>query len=173
MKTSLIYGPKGGSTEKAAKICRKALKLDKEDVRYVKDVDPGFFEAYGLIIFGIPTIGRDTWNQDYKNDGWDVFIANVGEYKLKGKKVAIFGLGNQVLYGDYFVDAIGRLAGKLEAAGAEIIGKVPTDGYDFTASVALRDGMFLGLPIDEDTQAELTEERITNWVAQLKKDAGM
>ena len=33
---------------------------------------------------------------------------------------------------------------------------------------ALVDGEFVGLPLDDDYEPELTEERIVNWVEQLK-----
>jgi flavodoxin I len=34
--------------------------------------------------------------------------------------------------------------------------------------MAVVDGMFVGLPIDEDNEYDLTEERLTAWVEKLK-----
>ncbi len=48
------------------------------------------------------------------------------------------------------------------------MGQWPTEGYDFDASKAVKNGQFVGLALDEDNQSELTESRITTWVAQLK-----
>lgn len=50
------------------------------------------------------------------------------------------------------------------------IGQVPLDGYNFGESKAVVKGEFLGLPIDEVTEAELTgRENRKNWVAKLKE----
>ena len=47
---------------------------------------------------------------------------------LKGKKVAIFGVGDQSGYGDNFCDAMDEIATCFEKQGAEIIGAVSADG---------------------------------------------
>lgn len=49
-----------------------------------------------------------------------------------------------------------------------MIGYTDPDGYDFTRSAALRDGKFVGLAIDEDSQSSKTEARVTAWLSQLK-----
>ena len=55
-----------------------------------------------------------------------------------------------------------------EEKGAVIIGEFPLDGYTFEHSKAVRDGIFLGLPLDQENQAMLTSGRIELWVATLK-----
>ena len=36
------------------------------------------------------------------------------------------------------------------------------------------DGMkFCGLPVDEDSEGELTEERVKNWCTQIKSEMGL
>lgn len=42
-----------------------------------------------------------------------------------------------------------------EKFGATIVGDFPVEGYDFEHSPAVRDGKFVGLPIDEVNQSEL------------------
>ncbi len=49
--------------------------------------------------------------------------------------------------------------------GAAPVGGWLTDGYDFSASTAVIDGVFVGLPIDEMNQPELTHERVAAWCA--------
>lgn len=49
-----------------------------------------------------------------------------------------------------------------------VVGFWPIKGYSFYYSTAEMDGKFVGLAIDEDSQPELTEERINKWVEQLK-----
>ena len=81
---------------------------------------------------------------------------------------APFSRISQAGYADNFCDAMGELAATFEAQGAKIVGSWPTDGYDHEESKAIRDGKFVGLALDEDNQYDLSEERVTAWVAQIK-----
>ena len=94
----------------------------------------------------------------------------VTSFDFTGKKVAIFGLGDHITYAYHFVDAIGLLAKTIKAQGGEIFGKVSTEGYTFQDSDAIVEGQFVGLPVDEDFEPELTEERVTAWVNSLLKE---
>ena len=87
---------------------------------------------------------------------------------LKGKTIAIFGNGNQRDYPENFVDGIGILGKLVERLGAALIGETATDDYKFERSEAVRDNKFMGLAIDEDTQAKYTDERVKNWVNDIK-----
>ena len=42
------------------------------------------------------------------------------------------------------------------------------DGHDFEESKAVIDARFCGLALDEDSQSDLTEDRINAWPRQLK-----
>ena len=90
--------------------------------------------------------------------------------ELQDKKVAIFGLGDQVNYPDNFVDGIGLLADAFQTAGAQLVGFTSAEGYSFNHSQALKDGKLLGLALDIENQPEQTEKRIHDWVDQLKKE---
>ena len=63
---------------------------------------------------------------------------------LAGKKVAIFGLGDQGGYGDNFCDAMDELKTCFEGRGAAIVGSWSTDGYDHMESKSIADGKFVG-----------------------------
>ena len=89
---------------------------------------------------------------------------------LKGKKVAIFGLGDQKNYPDNFVDGMGILADAFQKAGAELVGFTSTDGYTFNQSRAVRGEKFCGLVIDQENQAQLTSKRIADWCKLIKED---
>ena len=65
---------------------------------------------------------------------------------LKGKKVAIFGLGDQSGYGDNFCDAMDELKTCFANQGAEIVGAWPTDGYDHMESKSVEGDKFVGAP---------------------------
>ena len=51
-----------------------------------------------------------------------------------------------------------------------IVGEVQDEGYTYDDSMAVIDGMFVGLPIDEDNEYDMTEERLTAWVEKLKTE---
>ena len=53
----------------------------------------------------------------------------------------------------------------------KMIGKVPTSGYTYDDSKSVIDGKFCGLPIDEDNESELTDERLSQWVQQINSEA--
>ncbi|MOA52018.1 Flavodoxin-2 [compost metagenome] len=45
-----------------------------------------------------------------------------------------------------------------------MVGAWPTEGYEFEASEAVRDGKFVGLALDLDNQSGQTEERLNVWL---------
>ena len=125
---------------------------------------------YDILIFGISTIGRDTWDQKFGNIDWSKFMPVVTSFDFTGKKVAVFGLGDHITYAYHFVNSMGILAKTVIQNGGQIIGRVSSEGYDFQDSEALEQSQFLGLPIDEDFEPELTESRLAGWVEQLRNE---
>ena len=87
--------------------------------------------------------------------------------------MALFGLGDQVLYPDHFVDDMGILKEEADKVHSNVIGRWPTTGYEFTNSDGAEDDMFYGLALDEDNQSELTDELIKQWTDLLKDALGM
>lgn len=123
------------------------------------------FESYDNII-----VGTSTWFDGELPTYWDELIPELETLNLHNKKVAIFGLGDQVNYPDNFVDGIGILAETLEKAGATIIGYTSPVDYRFNRSLALKDGRLSGLAIDIENQSDQTEKRIKAWTKQLKQE---
>jgi flavodoxin II len=83
--------------------------------------------------------------------------------------VALFGLGDQDGYPEWFQDALGYLARAVAARGARLVGLWPAAGYRFSQSRALTDdgSHFLGLALDEVSEFDLSEARIRAWCSQL------
>ena len=54
--------------------------------------------------------------------------------------------------------------------GGKIIGRWPTEGYDFDYSVAQDGDEFLGLGLDNDNQDEETEERLIIWAELITEE---
>ena len=165
-KIGLFYSFNTNKTAKNAEKIKKAFASSAEiESVNVEEIDEDTFLAYDNMILGVPT-----WFDGELPNYWDEFMPAIEDLKLKGKTVALFGLGDQVGYPENFVDAIGLLATALEERGAKVIGLTSQEGYKFEKSVALRDGQFLGLALDIENQAALSNERIEAWVKQLKKE---
>merc|ERR1712039_95233 len=112
--------------------------------------------------------GADT---ERTGTAWDEFLyGDLTSMDLKGKKVAIFGLGDQEGYGDNFCDAMDELKSCFEGQGAEVIGAVSPDGYNHNESKSIAGENFVGLPCDEDNEPDMSEDRVKAWVAQLKSE---
>jgi len=68
---------------------------------------------------------------------------------------------------------MGVLAERLLAQKAKIIGKTDTEGYTYEDSQAIYDDEFIGLPIDEDFEDYMTDERIAGWIEKIKPEFGL
>ncbi|MHA7112482.1 flavodoxin [Sunxiuqinia elliptica] len=171
-KIGLFFGPEKGSVHRVAEKIAAVIGEEKVELVSVNDASAADLEQYDQIIFGISTVGKETWDSDYSNTDWSKFFPEVSKANYDGKVVAIYGLGDHVTYPDHFVNAIGRLAKELKTKDANIVGSVDPEGYEFEDSEALIDGRFIGLPIDEDFEPEQTDERIANWLKSIQKDFG-
>jgi flavodoxin I len=67
---------------------------------------------------------------------------------------------------------MGELGQKILEKGGKLVGLVDQNGYEFKHSKAIINNKFMGLPLDEDTQEELTEERLNKWLQALKEELG-
>ena len=165
MAVGLVYSTTTGNTETVAGYISAETGLDPVDIA---DMTPDAIAALDGIIVGAPTwhTGADT---ERSGTAWDEFIyGDLESIDLAGKKVAIFGLGDQGGYGDNFCDAMDELKTCFEGRGAAIVGSWSTDGYDHMESKSIADGKFVGLPCDEDNQPDQSEERVKAWIAQIK-----
>jgi flavodoxin I len=166
-KIAIFFGPENGSVHRVVKSLASKMENQKPDLILVNEATAADLARFDIIIFGISTVGRDTWDQKFGNIDWSRFMPTVSSFDFTGKKVAIFGLGDHITYAYHFVNSMGLLAKIVVKNGGLLLGKVSPDGYTFQDSEALEGGQFLGLPIDEDFEPELTESRLNAWVAQL------
>jgi flavodoxin I len=171
-KIALIYWPKKGSTEEAAYMIYSRFDKDVIDIFTITEINTAEFSLYDAYIIGGSTTGADSWQQAHKTR-WSDFFKKLDKAEIKGKPFALFGLGNQVLYPNNFVDGMAFLKELFENHGAVLKGLWPTDGYDFEESESVEKEMFYGLALDLDHQAELTDDRIDKWVIQIRKEFGI
>lgn len=170
-RIGIFFGTDTGRTRQVAKlIARKLGEAAAAPVNIGRAAVEDFL-AYEALILGTPTLGQGDLpsadNTTLSAPSWEEFLPQLDGLDLSGKRVALYGLGDQVKYPDEFVDALALLYDRIAACGARIVGEWPVDGYEFKASQAVIDDCFVGLALDQDNQAALTEDRIDVWLAQL------
>lgn len=165
-KIGLFFGSDTGNTEEVANKIQGLIGEDKVDIYDMYDVETSTFDDYDQIILGL-----STWHDGQLQSDWDSFFEDFKTVDFTGKTVALFGLGDQYVYSEYFVDGIGIIATEVLANGGKIVGKWSTDGYEHTESKGeMEKGFFVGLAIDEDNQFDESDERIEKWVSQIKEE---
>ncbi len=114
-----------------------------------------------MLILGIPT-----WDFGEIQEDWEAIWDQLDSLNLDGKIIAMYGMGDQFGYGEWFLDALGMLHDKLAPKGVPFIGYWPTEGYEFTSKKPIiADGqLFVGLALDETNQYDLSEERLEQLV---------
>ena len=162
-KIGLFFGSDTGNTETVAEKIIEILENKDIDLINIYDAKAEDFTQYDDLILGL-----STWHDGELQSDWDTFFIEFSEIDFTNKTVALFGLGDQYVYADYFVDGIGIIGEVVINNGGKIIGKWSTEGYEHTESKAeVEEGTFLGLALDEDNQPELTDERVETWVEQI------
>mmetsp|Transcript_469 Transcript_469/g.966 ORF Transcript_469/g.966 Transcript_469/m.966 type:complete len:298 (-) Transcript_469:395-1288(-) len=169
----IFYGTSTGSTEEVADKIKEAFGDDADGPFDVDTLDGSVkdnFEKYDAIICGTPTwnTGADT---ERSGTGWDeIYYTSMSELSIDGKHVAVFGLGDQCSYAENFADATGELHDVFQNLGAKLFGYTSTAGYEHEDSKSIRGDKFCGLLCDAVNQDELTDQRVENWVEQLKAE---
>lgn len=163
--TKIFYASMTGNTERIAHLIQEAWgegMPDPEEIGEIEEAD--FLEPDGLIL------GISTWEMGRPSRPWVAFMQRMDAMDLTGKTVALFGLGNASFFANQFVNALGALYEKIIERGGRVVGFWPTRGYTFDYSRAVRGRNFVGLVIDEESQKELTSERVTRWVETIRPE---
>ncbi len=163
----IFYAPSGGSVHKVARLIKQKLSDLHPDLFVISDIKPLQLLDYRCLILVCSTLGRNTWEMEQR-DPWSSFLPRMLRIRLNGRKVAMVGLGDHVGYPNHFVDGMGILGRTVEEIGGQLIGMTETRDYVFNDSRALREGKFIGLPLDEDYEAHKTEARIDEWLKAIR-----
>jgi len=160
----LFFATQTGSTEDAAGVIGEATGLE---ATAIDDVSAEDLAEYDGLIVGAPT-----WNtgaDEYRSGtSLDDYLDDIKALDLSSKPVAVFGCGDSQGYGDNFCDVIEEIHSTFKAAGAKMIGSVDASSYEYDESKSVKDGKFLGLPLDQVNEEDQTEGRVGTWVEQLK-----
>ena len=159
-KTGIFYGTSMGNTESVAEKIAKELDANLHNVA---DNPADELRQYDNLI-----LGTSTWGVGDLQDDWEDFLSALEKADLSGKTIALFGLGDASSYSDSFVDGMGTIYDSIKEKDCTIVGEVSTEGYSFDDSTACIDGEFVGLPLDEDNESDLTDERLKKWLEDIK-----
>ena len=174
MKIGLFYGSTTCYTEMAAEKIQQyftdasltPLELSVE-LFNIKDIPLNKIADFDLVILGI-----STWDYGEIQEDWESHWSDIANLNLSGKIIALYGMGDQIGYTDWFQDALGLLHEQVIAQDGFVIGFWENQGYEFAASKALTDdnSQFVGLALDEDNQYLLSDERISQWCQQIQRE---
>ena len=165
-KVGIFYSFNTSKTSKVAKRIEDAFEGSAEvEMVNVEAITPERFLEFDNLI-----CGAATWFDGELPNYWDEFVPDLMDMDLKGKTIALFGLGDQKGYPENFLDGVGILAEIFEDRGARLVGFTSVEGYSYESSRAERGDLFCGLAIDYESQAAKSKERILAWVENLKSE---
>ncbi len=174
MNIGLFYGSTTCYTQIVAEKIQVLLSADPSlpdgssvTLHNIKDQPLTLMADYDLLILGI-----STWDFGELQEDWEAHWDDIKDVDLSGKIVAIYGMGDQLGYAEWFQDAVGMLHQAIAPQDCIRIGFWPTEGYDFIASKAVTtDGeWFYGLALDEENQYDQTDQRLNVWLTQLMNE---
>jgi flavodoxin I len=164
-RIGIFYGSTTGNTEAVAALIRSGFGEEAAEPMNVDVAEKEDIEKFKYLILGV-----STWGVSDLQDDFEDFLDILEQVDFSGKKVALFGLGDQSTYSSTFVDGMGILYEWLKKKKVAVVGMISREGYSFGNSLALVKGKLAGLAIDEENEHHLTRERVLKWVKLLKKE---
>ncbi|NVO19070.1 MAG: flavodoxin [Bacteroidetes bacterium] len=167
-KVGIFFGGRdNGNTAKIARKIQDGLGKGLATVHNVNNAKTEDVNKFDMLI-----LGTAAWGIGEMHSDWENFIEELLNANLENKKIAIYGLGDQVMYPESFVDGMGTIFCRLPFK-QNVVGYTATDSYKYYYSTAEKEGKFIGLAIDDDSQPELTDTRVSKWVSQVRKEFGL
>lgn len=163
MKIGIFYGSTTGNTEAAAQQIAEILGVDSADIHNVGEASADDAQNYDELV-----LGSSTWGCGDLQDDWYDFLEGLGAQDLSGKKVALFGCGDSDSYSDTFCGALGQIYDGLKDTGCTFVGAYEPTDYNVTDSDVCRDGLFVGLALDESSDDATNGARMDAWCALVK-----
>lgn len=155
--TGIFYGSSVGNTRFVAEKLENLIP--NSELNPVETATKEDIEKYDFLI-----LGTSTWGIGNMQDDFETFVDTLVASDLNGKIIALFGLGDQFTYPDTYCNGMGKLYELIKDKGCTFVGSWPIDDYDFSDSLAVVDGKFIGLALDEDNEPDLTDYRLEEWI---------
>ncbi len=162
-KIGVIYGSTTGTCESIANKIAKQLDISILDIINVTDITTERLNNYDVLL-----LGSSTWGDGELQDDWYDGINKLKAANLNGKYIGFFGCGDSYSYPDTFCDAIGLIYKEIADSGCNIIGKISTEGYDYSNSLAEIENELIGVALDDVNEDDMTDERIISWLELVK-----
>ncbi len=148
-----------------ARRAAERLGISANDVHDVSKLTKETVSQYDTLV-----LGTSTWGTGELQDDWYDGVKTLKACDLSHKYVALLGCGDSTGYTNTFCDAMGILYEELKETGCKFVGATETMDYTFDSSIAVVNGKFVGLAIDEVNEDEKTDIRLDTWVAQVKRE---
>lgn len=117
-KATIIFGTTTGNTEIVANKLAEYMDGYETQVVYVTDAkDDALVQGADLVVYGCSTMGLGELQDDFV----PYYENRMTPALLKGKDVAVFGLGDKENYEDYFCWAADLLSKKVRECGANLV----------------------------------------------------
>ena len=117
-KATIIFGSTTGNTEIVADKIAENLAGYETQVVYVTDAkDDALVQGADLVIYGCSTMGLGELQEDFL----PYYENRMTAALLKGKDVAVFGLGDKENYEDYFCWSADILSKKVKECCANLV----------------------------------------------------
>jgi flavodoxin I len=166
LTVGLFVGSDTGNTEEIGKELLKKWNISEIEYIDASKMTIEDFDRFQVII-----IGLSTWYDGDLQSDFEAFYEDFKTIDFSGKAVAMFGLGDQTGYAEFFVDGLGILGEVILSNGGYIFGMWPNDGYRFDQSKGLYDDQtFYGLALDFENQEELNDQRLQTWLEMLEHE---
>ncbi|MBP3227715.1 MAG: flavodoxin FldA [Bacteroidaceae bacterium] len=159
-RIGIYYGSSTGTCEDIAN--RIAAKLGGAEVINASELSAENASQFDLLL-----LGSSTWGAGELQDDWYAACETLQSLDLGGKRIALFSVGDSESFGDTFCGALAPLYEAAAETGATIVGQVSADDYNYSDSEGVRDGLFLGLALDEVNEPDKTDARIDAWLAAI------
>ena len=117
-KATIIFGSTTGNTETVANKIAENLEGYDATVQYVTEVpDDSSVQAADLVLYGCSTMGLGELQEDFI----PYYEKRMTPALLKGKNVAVFGLGDLENYEEYFCWSADILSKKVQECGGNLV----------------------------------------------------
>lgn len=165
-RIGLFVGSDTGNTEEIAQKLMDQWKISEIELIEASSMTVEDYDRFQIII-----IGLSTWYDGELQSDFEGFFEDFKTIDFSGKAVAMFGLGDQTGYAEFFVDGLGILGEIIQQNGGYLFGMWPNEGYEFDESKGLYSPeQFYGLALDFENQEELNDERLAAWIQQIESE---
>lgn len=155
----IVFGTNNVDSQTVAE--KIAANFDS-DLLNAKELTIDFLNNHEKLIFVASTHKYGELQQDFKAK-----LDVVAEADLKGKTLALAGLGGLEKHPDTFCDGLVEFLPVIR--GAKLVGAYENPGYKFENSLSLINGKFVGFVVDIHSDNEW-EQKLGSWVSSIKSE---